>query len=494
VAEEIKPAPSGGGRQILILATVAMVVFFAIFLVGLRSCSSSNSNPASSEQQQKQTKVVSEKPAGSNVAIYSNLDLKDASSVVVRLKDLKIPYQLLDGGRTIAVPKARADEARLGLAEKNLPTGGTIGWEIFDQSKLGATDSDRRIQFIRAISGELSRAIDRISAVQDARVLLVIPETNMFAATTSPVTASVLLKLNPGMTLSQEQVNAIVYLVAGSVENLKPQNITIIDTDGNILTGGGIPLPTPKIRANVVTTPAIQPVTQQQENQELIVEKAQEKEALQVQAKIDLEEKLTSKAQAILNRIYPPNTVMVKVSVDSIKDMRTTVVVLLDKRFNLTNDIKSTTIDTLSAAVGYDAARGDKILIKRTTFRTVTQGSATVSSVNKLSSIDLSQVKSIAKKIYRKYGRVGASAVIIIPVIILLLLFRMLFSPKRPARVVSPTPREETTSVQSEEGVPTEESAQNEEIPVVEEMRTLASQSPDQAANLIRQWIMEDNG
>lgn len=494
MAEDIKPAPSGssGGRQIIILATVAMVVIFAIFLIGLRSCSisNSNSNSAPGDQPSKQIEVVSEKPSGSNTTIYSNLDLKDASSVVIRLKDLKIPYQLLDGGKSIAVPKARADEARLGLAEKNLPTGGTIGWEIFDQSKLGATDSDRRIQFIRAISGELSRAINRINSVQDARVLLVIPETKLFEATTSPVTASVLLKLNPGMTLSQEQVNAIVYLVAGSVENLKPQNITIIDTDGNILTGGGIPLPAPKVRAYVTPAPAVQetPVTQQQENQEMIVEKAQEKEALQVQTKIDLEDKLTSKAQAILNRIYPSNIAMVKVNIESLKNKRTTVIVLIDKSFKITNDVKSTTIDIISAAVGYDKARGDKILIKRTTFRNV----APAATMKNLTSPDLGQLKALAKKVYKKYGRVGASAVIIIPVIILLLLFRMILSPKKPSKVE--TIREEASPIQPEASSLTEEISQNEEIPVVEQMRNLASQRPDQAADLIKQWITEGNG
>jgi flagellar M-ring protein FliF len=165
------------------------------------------------------------------------LDLKDAALVITRLKDLKIPYQIKDNGHAIAVPKAKADEARLGLAAKNLPGGGTVGWEIFDQSKLGATDFDRRIQFVRAISGELARTINRINVIEDARVQIVIPETKLFEVSTAPVTASVLLKMKAGESLTRNQVNWIVRLVAGSVENLKPQNVTIIDTNGNILSG-----------------------------------------------------------------------------------------------------------------------------------------------------------------------------------------------------------------------------------------------------------------
>ena len=142
MAEGLTPAPAGG-RQIIIIATVITVVFFTIFIVGIRS-----SSKLMPDQGTPQVKL----PA--NVVIYSNMELKDAALVIARLKELKIPYQIKDEGRSISVPRGRADEARLGLAEKNLPAGGTVGWEIFDQSKLGATDFDRRIQFI---TGDIGR-------------------------------------------------------------------------------------------------------------------------------------------------------------------------------------------------------------------------------------------------------------------------------------------------------------------------------------------------
>ena len=117
MAEELNPLPQAGGRMIVIVATVAAVVFFTFLLLGLRSCSQVGSNPG-------QPKL------SSDVVIYSNLDLEHSSLIIARLKELKIPYKINDEGRAIAVPRNRADDARLGLAEKNLPSGGTVGWEI----------------------------------------------------------------------------------------------------------------------------------------------------------------------------------------------------------------------------------------------------------------------------------------------------------------------------------------------------------------------------
>ena len=167
--------------------------------------------------------------------IYSNLDLKDAADVVARLKELKITYELRSNGTAIAVPKDSADEARLGLAEDNLPTGGVVGWEIFNETRMGTTDFDRRIQLIRAISGELSRTIRRIRGVENARVQIVLPETRLFEVTKTPATAAVLLRLAPGFKIKRSQIKGIIHLVASSVENLQIENVTVVDESGNIL-------------------------------------------------------------------------------------------------------------------------------------------------------------------------------------------------------------------------------------------------------------------
>jgi len=230
MAEETAAISLPTDRRVYLIGAVAVVVVMIFLFFVVRSCS-----------------VV--RAGSSYVVIYSNLELKDSAAVIAKLKELKIPYEIRNGGSSIAVPKGKSDDARLSLAQENLPTGGSsVGWEIFDESKLGATDFDRSVQFMRAISGELARTIKHIDVIDDARVQIVIPQTRLFEATTAPVTASVLLRMKMGERLTGAQVNGIVHLVASSVENLKPENVTVVDIDGNILT--------PSTPLKVVTVPA----------------------------------------------------------------------------------------------------------------------------------------------------------------------------------------------------------------------------------------------
>jgi len=460
-------APPAAGRYIILMATVVTVVFFTFLLIGIRSCSA----PREKEKPAEQVKL------SANVVIYSNLDLKDAALVITRLKELKIPYQIKDEGRSIAVARARADEARLGLAEKNLPGGGTVGWEIFDQTKLGATDFDRRIQFIRAISGELSRTINRINAVEDARVQIVIPETQLFEVTKAPVTASVLLKLKPGESLTAKQVNGIVYLVAGSVENLKHENVTIIDVDGNILNGvGNKEVPTVRKETEIAAAP------KEEMPAEVVVEKTVEegKVANEAQAKLELEEALTSKVQSLLNNIFPPNITISRVNLDSLQRRKTTVIILVDKKFKVSSAIKRTTFDAVSAAVGYEKNRGDRIIMKSVTFRAAGMPQVT----KKTEAAKPSALITALKSVYRKYG--GGRIIfagIILAVVMLSLLFAVLRSATR-SSIPSEQPPAETELERGEK--------EEEIIPVVEQMKASAVQNPAQVAELIKTWLAEE--
>lgn len=466
MAEPTKPT---GGRQTIIIATVLAVVFFAVFLIGLRAFSGSPEKTKTKAQAQAQA------PQSSHVVIFSNMDLKDSALVITRLKELKIPYQIKDDGRAIAVPRGRADEARLGLAEKNLPAGGSVGWEIFDQAKLGATDFDRRIQFIRAISGELARTINRISSIDDARVQIVIPETKLFEVSKAPVTASVLLKMKLGETLTSRQINGIVKLVAGSVENLKPENITIIDTNGNMLTGGGYTVPQQKEAVQEAKeAPAVREEVAAPKEQEQVVEKAEEKSALEVQAKLDMEEKLTSKVQSLLNKMYPPNITIARVNIDSIKNRKTTVIILADKSYKISRDMKKSTFETVSAAVGYDKGRGDKIIMKSVTFH----AAVAALPAQALKEEKESPAMALAKKVYRKFGRQSAFAIIALFLLIIFSISRLFRRKER--KEAAP---EETAA---------EEAAAEGELPVVEQIKGLATKDPELAAQLIKSWLAEE--
>ncbi len=167
--------------------------------------------------------------------LFSNLDSSDASEVVKYLKEKNVEYRLSKGGSTILVPKDEVYNLRLELASEGLPKGGGVGFEIFDKTNIGMTDFLEHVEYIRALQGELARTISKIDAVEFARVHLVIPKKSLFLEERQSPTASVLLKLRGGVPLKKNQVKGIVHLVASAVEGLKPENVTVVDTEGRVL-------------------------------------------------------------------------------------------------------------------------------------------------------------------------------------------------------------------------------------------------------------------
>ena len=169
------------------------------------------------------------------VILYSELSEKDAAEAVKNLKDLKIPYKLAAGGTRILVSVDEVYEARLTLAGKGIPKGGIVGYEIFDKGGIGVTAFAEKVNYKRAIEGELVRTIRSLDEVRDARVHIVTPEQRLFAEDQKNPTASVVLNLND--VISENQVKGIAYLIASSVEGLLSRNVTILDYSGNVLHG-----------------------------------------------------------------------------------------------------------------------------------------------------------------------------------------------------------------------------------------------------------------
>lgn len=169
--------------------------------------------------------------------LYSNLDEGEAGEIVSYLNDNKIPYQLSDGGRTISVPSSNVYQARISLASDGLPSKGSVGYSLFDKNNLGMTDFLQNLNFRRALEGELTRTIMQLSEVKAARVHIVMPKERLFKEDRKETTASILLKLT-GKGLTKHQISGISHLVASSVEGLKPDNISIVDYNGNLLSNG----------------------------------------------------------------------------------------------------------------------------------------------------------------------------------------------------------------------------------------------------------------
>ncbi|MFA4858676.1 MAG: flagellar basal-body MS-ring/collar protein FliF [Candidatus Margulisiibacteriota bacterium] len=541
--EAIAPQP-GGGRRILFLMVAVTLVVAVGFLFFIRSCSGGGVNQSYS-------------------VIYSHLELKDASNVIARLKELKIPYEIRDKGTAVAVPKVRADEARLGLAEKNLPMGGAVGWEIFNESKLGATDFDRRIQLIRAISGELARTIRRISAVEDCWVQIVIPETRLFEVTRVPVTASVLLKLIPGERLSPSQVNGIIHLVASSVENLDPKNVVIVDDNGRILSTQPqaqsqpyrsaqygaeaeqeviqIKNEPPIITASASTEEAASPAQikkeeelkkreealskMEQELQTLVQQVSQEarpkilspeeKSLLRLQAKQEYEDQLNQKCQFILNQFYPPNAVIVKVSVEMVLPQitpsknpkvlkgkkppppaaakeglevkRIHAVILVDNRMDLNKILKKTTYTTIASAIGYDKKRGDRILIRRVPFHFALTPSTTVEVTAPLPPAKTG-VSRLGEDFAVWAGSVNLTwaGCAMVVVLLLILIFRTFGrGQKNKFRIGT------QDLLKEEEEVPAGK-VSSQAVNTLETVREIARNNPERLAGLLKNWLSEE--
>jgi flagellar M-ring protein FliF len=169
--------------------------------------------------------------------LYSGLSLKDAAAVREKLTDEKIPYQLKDSGSTIFVPSKDVYRGRLMLAAEGLPKDTSTGFELFEQPKFGLTDFAQQVNYQRALQGELERTITTMSGIEAARVMLVLPKEKLFSTDKEKkASASILLTISGGMSLTPGQVQSISQLVGSSVPGLDPASITITDQRGTLLT------------------------------------------------------------------------------------------------------------------------------------------------------------------------------------------------------------------------------------------------------------------
>jgi flagellar M-ring protein FliF len=169
--------------------------------------------------------------------LYSDLSVNDSAAIVKELEAQAVRYELRQEGSQILVPKDVALRLRMRLAEKGIPAGGSVGWEIFDKADaLGTTSYVQNINHLRALEGELVRTIRTIDRVQAARVHLVIPERQIFQRDRREPTASIAVKLRG--QLDSAQIRAIQHLVAAAIEGMKPTRVSIVDESGRLLASG----------------------------------------------------------------------------------------------------------------------------------------------------------------------------------------------------------------------------------------------------------------
>lgn len=171
--------------------------------------------------------------------LFSGLAAKDAAAVIDELDASGVPYQLTDGGATIMVPRDRVYQTRIKLSGDGLPSDSSSGYSILDGQDLSTSQFKEQTDFKRAMEGELARTVEAIDGVDTAVVHLAMPAKSVFAEEQDPTTASVLVEMTAGRALQAGQVQAVVNLVASSIDGLTPDNVTVADSSGKVLSVAG---------------------------------------------------------------------------------------------------------------------------------------------------------------------------------------------------------------------------------------------------------------
>lgn len=171
--------------------------------------------------------------------LFSNLSAKDAAAVVTKLDSQGTPYQLTNGGGTVLVPADDVYKNRIALSGDGLPSGSDGGYSLLDNQSLSTSDFQQQVSYKRAMEGELSKTLASMDGVSSAVVHLALPNKQVFSDTQDPTTASVLLDIKPGVSLGTNQVQAVVHLVASSVDGLDPAKVTVADQSGKMLSSPG---------------------------------------------------------------------------------------------------------------------------------------------------------------------------------------------------------------------------------------------------------------
>lgn len=219
--------------------------------------------------------------------LYGRLEEAEAAKVVAALDDAKVPYTISRAGGSIMVPADKVHLMRMQLAAKGIPRSGDgVGFEIFDKPAFGISDFVQRANYLRAVQGELARTIGQVDSIESARVMIVMPENRLLVDNTRRPTASVFVRVRGNATLPPQNVNAIRFLVANSVEGLQANYVSVVDNQGNVLSENA----DENSLAGMTTT--------------------------QLGARKELEHYLAKKAEGMLEKVLGPGQAVVRVSAD----------------------------------------------------------------------------------------------------------------------------------------------------------------------------------
>lgn len=463
--------------------------------------------------------------------LFSNLSANDASAIVDKLKEQKVDYRVAGGGTAVEVPTENVYDLRLQMAGAGLPQGGTIGFEVFDKSSFGMTEFTQKLNYQRALQGELAKTIGELAPVADARVHLVIPEQSLYSDKESESTASVVVKLRPGSQLGSEQVAAITNLVSAAVQGLKPTGVAVIDTAGNLLSdAGGGPLSGNGLRlSSSQLQMQKQYEAQMARDLQVMLDKVvgQGKAVVRVSARMNFDSTQTDKetylptqgnqgvlvsqdqtqetygagakpagapaipaaattatgagANGTYNRTQSSSKFEVTKQIQHIiqapgKVERLSVAVLLDGQVNPT--LNTTIRQTVSTAVGLDTQRGDQVTVDSLPF----DNSAVQTQ-------DKEMEKQAKREMMMNYAKWGAAVLL---GLIFMLFLRSFLSNWRPIEITESYPQPLPLSHAEALELHSDEPALPSQRRIASRRITdLASENPEETAKVVRGWLAE---
>jgi len=167
--------------------------------------------------------------------LFANVNEGDGAAIITALQQMNVPYQFTEGGGAITVPQALVYETRLKLAGQGLPKAGNVGFELLENQKFGTSQFVERVNYLRGLEGELARSVSSLGQVKSARVHLAVPKPSAFVREQERPTASVIVTLHPGRVIDGAQIAAIARLVSSAVPGMRAQEVSIMDTEGSIV-------------------------------------------------------------------------------------------------------------------------------------------------------------------------------------------------------------------------------------------------------------------
>jgi flagellar M-ring protein FliF len=466
------------------------------------------------------------------VPLFTNMDAKDAGEVAAKLKESKIPYEIGNNGTAIMVSSKDVYRVRLELASQGLPRG-SKGFEIFDQNKFGATEFQNKVNYLQALQGELTRTIEQMAEIEKARVHIVLPEDSLYKKNEKPATASIMLKLRPSAQLSREQVKGIVNLAAHSIQGLKPENVTVVDSFARVLNeqSDSMGLPSAATLTQIELTKKVQDDLQRSALSLLEQVLGPGKAAVRVSVELNFDQRTVDRQtfepvvddKGIIRssqdssenykgspqaggvpgttsnipgyvagantqstyekkestRNYEINEVKEKVVVTPGSIRRLTVAVLVDG--NVTKNQQDTITKTVSSALGFNQVRGDVISVEGIPFST------DAADKQRKEELDLEQQQARLQ-----WMKLGAVAIAVIGFFFLL---RSLMR-RRQADEAEADMMEATQAIQEQHSSEMATSATSEQdrerMAQREAIAKLAKGKPDEVAQLIKTWLSEE--